>query len=51
MVTKHYAKIILENRFWILEEDGRKLGTICRQEDRRYMFSCMIFDQRQYKQV
>ena len=48
MVTKYYAKPILENRFWILEEDGRKLGTICRQEDRRYMFSCdtgtMIFD-------
>ena len=32
MVTKYYAKPILENRFWILEEDGRKLGTICRQE-------------------
>ena len=38
----------MENRFWILEEDGRKLGTICRQEDRRYINSCdtgiMIFD-------
>ena len=48
MVTKYFAKPILDGRFWILEEDGRKLGTICKQEDRRYMFSCdtgtMIFD-------
>ena len=48
MSTRYFAKPILDGRFWILEEDGRKLGTICKQEDRRYMFSCdtgtMIFD-------
>ena len=47
-MIKYFAKPILNGRFWILEEDGRKLGTICKQEDRRYMFSCdtgtMIFD-------
>ena len=37
---KLYAKPILENRFWILESNGQKIGTICKQEDRRYMFSC-----------
>ena len=35
---KLYAKPILENRFWILESNGEKIGTICKQEDRRYMF-------------
>ena len=48
MTNKLYAKPILENRFWILESDGKKVGTICKQEDRRYMFSCesgtRIFD-------
>ena len=37
---KLYAKPILENRFWILESNGQKIGTIYKQEDRRYMFSC-----------
>ena len=37
---KLYAKPILENRFWILESNGQKIGTICKKEDRRYMFSC-----------
>ena len=36
MTNKFFAKPILENRFWILESDGKKVGTICRQEDRRY---------------
>ena len=48
MTNKLYAKPILENRFWILESDGKKVGTICKQEDRRFMFSCesgtRIFD-------
>ena len=54
MTTKFFAKPILENRFWILESDGEKVGTICRQEDRRYMFSCSdgtrIFDNQQQLQ-
>jgi len=55
MTNKFYAKPILENRFWILESDGEKVGTICRQEDRRYMFSCSdgtrIFDTQQQLQM
>ena len=54
MTIKFYAKPILENRFWILESNGEKVGTICRQEDRRYMFSCAdgtkIFDTQQQLQ-
>ena len=54
MTIKFYAKPILENRFWILESNGEKVGTICRQEDRRYMFSCSdgtrIFDNQQQLQ-
>lgn len=54
MTTKFFAKPILENRFWILESDGQKVGTICKQEDRRYMFSCSdgtrIFDNQQQLQ-
>ena len=54
MTNKFYAKPILENRFWILESDGKKVGTICRQEDRRYMFSCTdgtrLFDNQQQLQ-
>jgi hypothetical protein len=34
------AKPILDGKFWILESEGVKLGTLCRQEDHRYMFSC-----------
>ena len=53
MTIKFYAKPILENRFWILESNGEKVGTICRQEDRRYMFSCSdgtrIFDTQQQR--
>ena len=55
MTNKFYAKPILENRFWILESDEEKVGTICRQEDRRYMFSCSdgtrIFDTQQQLQM
>jgi len=54
MTTKFFAKPILANRFWILESDGQKVGTICRQEDRRFMFSCSdgtrIFDNQQQLQ-
>lgn len=54
MTNKFFAKPILENRFWILESDGEKVGTICRQEDRRYMYSCpdgtRIFDNQQQLQ-
>ena len=54
MTIKFFAKPILENRFWILESNGEKVGTICRQEDRRFMFSCSdgtrIFDTQQQLQ-
>jgi hypothetical protein len=54
MTVKFFAKPILDGRFWILESEGQKLGTICKQEDRRYMFSCengtRIFDNQQHLQ-
>lgn len=33
------AKTMLVNKFWILESAGSKVGTLCRQEDNRYMLS------------
>jgi len=36
---KVIAKTMLINKFWILESSGIKLGTLCRQEDNRYMLS------------
>ena len=36
---KVVAKTMLANKFWILESSGIKLGTLCKQEDNRYMLS------------
>lgn len=49
------AKPILEGKFWIVESNGEKLGTLCRQDDHRYMFSCatgtrMFDNEQQLKQ-
>lgn len=33
------AKPILEEKFWILEEDGERVGTLRRQENDKYMLS------------
>ena len=34
------AKPILKNKFWIIENDGERIGTLSKQEDKRYMYSC-----------
>lgn len=36
------AKPILEEKFWILEEDGEKVGTLRRQENDKYMLSTKL---------
>jgi len=34
------AKPILKNKFWIIESDGERIGTLSKQDDKRYMYSC-----------
>ena len=29
-----------KNKFWIVEKDGERIGTLFKQEDKRYMYSC-----------
>jgi len=39
MNNKLNAKEILKNKFWIVESQGEKLGTISLSEEKNYMFS------------
>lgn len=34
------AKPILKNKFWIIESNGQRIGTLSKEEDKRYMYSC-----------
>lgn len=34
------AKPILKNKFWIIENNGQRIGTLSKQEDKRLMYSC-----------
>ena len=35
------AKSVLKNKFWIIEDDGVKIGTLNRNdEDKKYMYTC-----------
>ena len=34
------AKPILKNKFWIIENNGERIGTLSKQEDKRYLYSC-----------
>ncbi len=34
------AKPILKNKFWIIESDGERIGTLSKEEDKRYMYHC-----------
>ena len=34
------AKPILKNKFWIIEANGERIGTLSKEEDKRYMYSC-----------
>lgn len=39
MKTKLSAKEILKDKFWIVESEGEKVGTLCIGEDQQYMLS------------
>ena len=48
------AKPVLEGKFWIVENDGEKIGTMSRNDDDKYMFSsrmetCFFDNTRQMK--
>lgn len=34
------AKTILKDKFWIIEDNGKKMGTLTVNEENRYMYSC-----------
>ena len=34
------AKPILKNKFWIIENNGERIGTLSKQDDKRSMYSC-----------
>lgn len=34
------AKTVLKNKFWIIEDNGRRVGTLSKGEDLRFMYSC-----------
>lgn len=34
------AKPILKNKFWIIESNGERIGTLSKQDDKRLMYSC-----------
>ena len=34
------AKPILKNKFWIIENNGKRIGTLSKQDDKRLMYSC-----------
>jgi hypothetical protein len=34
------AKPILKNKFWIIENNGQRIGTLSKQEDKRLLYSC-----------
>jgi hypothetical protein len=39
-MTHLKANPIVANKFWIIEEDGERIGTLSRQEDKTYMYCC-----------
>jgi hypothetical protein len=50
-MTELYAKPIIENKFWIVEENGNKIGTLRKNEDNRFVMSneggIKIFDNKE----
>jgi len=34
------AKPILKNKFWIIEANGERIGTLSKEDDKRLMYSC-----------
>jgi hypothetical protein len=39
-MTKIKANPIVAGKFWIVEEDGERIGTLSKQEDKSYMYCC-----------
>ncbi len=39
-MTKIKASPIVDGKFWIVEEDGQRIGTLSKQEDKSYMYCC-----------
>ena len=39
-MTNIKANPIVANKFWIIEEDGERIGTLSKQEDKSYMYCC-----------
>ena len=38
-MTELYAKTIIDNKFWIVEENGEKIATLRKNEDNRFVMS------------
>jgi len=38
-MTEIHAKPIIDNKFWIIEEDGEKIATLRKNEDNRFVMS------------
>ena len=39
-MTRIKANPIVAGKFWIVEEDGERIGTLSKQEDKTYMYCC-----------
>lgn|SRR6056300_290585 len=39
-MTRIKANPIVAGKFWIVEEDGERIGTLSKQEDKSYMYCC-----------
>ncbi len=38
-MTEIHAKPIIDNKFWIIEQDGEKIATLRKNEDNRFVMS------------
>jgi hypothetical protein len=38
-MTELHAKPIIDNKFWIVEQDGEKVATLRKNEDNRFVMS------------
>jgi hypothetical protein len=39
IMTELHAKPIIDNKFWIVEQDGEKIATLRKNEDNRFVMS------------
>ena len=45
------AKPILKNKFWIIENNGQRIGTLSKQEDKRYIVVLLVLNIFQIQKV